>query len=104
MSDVVFEEIRGRSYVGETVRVDGKHFIDCHFNGCIMDFGATAPFKITGNGSATNVQWHFSENAGATIHVMRMLYQWGMRDTIEQMIAHIRGQGLADIPTDPRMN
>lgn len=79
--------------------MDGKHFIDCHFVNCIMEFGATAPFQMTGEGSANNVQWRFVEHAAATVEIMRLLYQMGQKTTVEQIIAHIRGQGLADMPT-----
>jgi hypothetical protein len=91
-----FELIKGKTFVNETIKVDGKRFDSCTFRGCVLQFGATAPFEMVGDGHLYDVQWQMVENAGATIHVLRLLNDMGMHDTIQQICDHIQGRGLAD--------
>ncbi len=98
MSEFQFKTIRGQTFSNQTVKVDGKRFIDCAFDGCIIQFGATAPFQIEGKSSIGNVQWSFVENAAATVHVMKLLWNMNQHDTIHQIFQHVTGTGLADLP------
>jgi hypothetical protein len=43
------EVISGKSFLNETVSLDGKVFVNCTFNNVILSFDGTAPFEISRN-------------------------------------------------------
>lgn len=102
--DPELELVRGRHFKGETVRMDGKDFRHCHFNGCILEFGATKRFNLFGDIQFDNNQWSFVDNAGETINVLTLLHQLGggMSVMVDQVCENIRGVGL--VSKNPDVN
>lgn len=48
MSDLV--AVHGKTFGrGEVVWLDGKHFVGCRFDGCIVGYAATGDFRFTGS-------------------------------------------------------
>jgi hypothetical protein len=41
--------ISGKTFANETVRLDGKVFVNCTFNNVILSFDGTAPFELSHN-------------------------------------------------------
>lgn len=81
------------SFKNSTVELDGKHFVDCTFNGCRLVFAAVSPVRMSGC-TFGNCSWHFTEAAALTLGFMASLYKVGGLgpQILEATFENIRGK------------
>lgn len=89
---MTLKEISKKEFGQEKVVLDGKHFVDCKFNGSTMEFGAKGPVGLV-SCQFSDVKWSFTGAASLTIHFMAGLYHGageGGRELVEDTFAKIR--------------
>jgi len=88
--------VADKVFHGATVNLDGKAFDRCTFKSCILEIGATAPFSANESVHFYDCQWSFVGPAGLIVEIIAAINMMpGMQDTFEQIVAYMRGEGLA---------
>jgi hypothetical protein len=65
------EEIRGKAFRAQTVRLDGKLFVNCDFENCLLTYGgATCEWENT---RFSNCQVVLDGAANNTLHILRTM-------------------------------
>jgi len=88
----------GRSYINQTVHLDGTRFEGCTFHGCTLVFRGEAPVQIV-ECHLERVKWRFEGPARDTLKFLSALYSGtgeGGRRTVEATFESIR---KGDLPT-----
>jgi hypothetical protein len=65
-------------YKNTRVQLDNNEFVECHFEGCTMEFSGLGPVSMIGC-KFTNVSWVFLGSAQHTLNFLHGLYH-GMGD------------------------
>jgi hypothetical protein len=78
------EAIIGRTYGAEVVRIDGKNFTDCKFDGTILEYagGTAGGFQ---NCSFSGIRISFVDAAGNTMNFLKAIYH-GFGEVGEAMV------------------
>jgi hypothetical protein len=86
------EQETGKTFINQTVRLDGTRFEDCAFHGCTLVFRGEQPVHIVGC-RLEDVKWRFDGPARHTLQFLSQLYQGtgeGGRRTVEATFESIR--------------
>jgi hypothetical protein len=79
-------------FVGGTVRLDNNEFINCSFEGCILEFSGEGVVSLVGC-KFSNVTWAFVGSAENTLRFLRGIYH-GMGEggtaVVESIFSDIR--------------
>jgi hypothetical protein len=91
------KNIANKNYGVERVIVDGKHFVNCTFNGTELVFTGKRGFSLTKNHFKTQPRISFDGNAALTINELIAMYSDdAFRPIIEITFENIKKQGLAN--------
>jgi len=89
------KDIANKKYGVERVVVDGKHFVNCTFDGTELVFKGGKGFSLSGNHFKTYPRISFDGNAALTIGEMIAMYgDEGFRPIIEATFENIKKEGL----------
>jgi hypothetical protein len=80
------------NFSNQEIVLDGREFRLCHFDNCMMKYGATRPVTLDGC-SFNNVRWEFVGAASDTVQFMSALYHGageGGIKLIEQTFENIK--------------
>lgn len=89
------KDIVNKSYGVERVTLDGKHFVNCTFDGTELIFTGKKGFSLTGNHFKTYPRISFDGNAALTIGELIALYSDdGFRPIVEATFDSIKKQGF----------
>lgn len=88
---------QGKAFRQEAIKLDGKHFVDCIFVDCIIQYAGTGPVRIDGDTHFTDCRWQLVGPAGAAIDFIRELAKLpGLEHLVDQMTRHITGGEIDD--------
>ena len=84
---------QGESY-GKSDRVElgGNEYVDCQFVGCELVFRG-GKVSITGNTLIQGCKWTFEDEAFNTVTMLKALYDAGLTQGVDLIIAAIRSSG-----------
>jgi hypothetical protein len=88
------ETISGRKFANETVHLDGREFIDCNFDRCLLIYSGGNAF-IFGNSPINACQFEFAGAALNTLLVLEMMRHTGMADLVDATLDAVR-RSMAD--------
>lgn len=83
--------IVGETFQDLTIRIDGKHYIDCTFQRCRMEY-AGGPPPVFESCTLIDVGWWFDESAGNTIAFLQSTFNTfgqGGKDIVIQMLRFV---------------
>ncbi len=83
--------IIGETFSDLTIRIDGKHYINCIFERCRMEY-AGGPPPVFDNCTLTDSGWWFDESAGNTIVFLQSMFNTfgkGGKDMVMQMLRFV---------------
>lgn len=96
------KQVVGERIVHKKIPLDGNNFKNCVIENCVLEFAGNAAFGFE-DCHVTDSQWTVVGVAGLTIEMLAKIAQMpGMQMFTEQVIAHIRGEGLASM--SPELN
>jgi hypothetical protein len=79
----------GKEFGVERITIDGKHFVQCKFNGTELIFLGEKPFGMTNN-TVISQEFKFEGKASFTLHALKALYN----DPGTRAIAELYIQGI----------
>jgi len=89
------KDIANKTYGVERVVVDGKHFVNCKFDGTELVFTGKKPMGFSKN-TMTNIRIKFEGNAALTTDALIAMYgDDGFRPIIEATLENIKKEGIA---------
>jgi hypothetical protein len=89
------KDVANKSYGVERVVIDGKHFVNCTFDGTELVFTGKRGFSLSGNHFKTNPRISFDGNAALTISELIAMYSDDVfRPIIEATFDNIKKRGL----------
>lgn len=89
---------RGRTFINETVALDGTRFEGCRFHGCTLVFRGEEPVQIV-ECTLEKVKWRFEGPARNTLRFLSAIYAGtgeGGRRTVEATFEAIRRGALPE--------
>lgn len=93
--------VRGRVFVDQAVRLDGRHFERCSFDGCVLEVGGAEVGTLTGC-SITRSGLAPVDAAEVTLQQLALLYaDPGFRDVVEGWLQDIRETYAREDPPVP---
>ena len=85
-------KIEKQQFKNQAVVLDGKEFIDCIFENCVLHYGGSAPYGANRT-KWINCGFQFINASAQTLQVMTALYAQGgeFRAIVENVIKEIQG-------------
>jgi hypothetical protein len=81
---------QGATFVGETIRLDGRTFIDCTFRECVLEIGGSAVFHLE-RPHFRDCDWVAVDSAAVAIVMLARLYQdHGVCPLVDTTLEEIR--------------
>ena len=81
--------ITGQKFAKSDIRLDGKYFVGCSFENCVLRFGGTEVFGFQ-NCTASNARFEFDGHAAAVLSALSVLYGSGFKSDVESLFQRIR--------------
>ena len=94
----------GKVYREKSLSLDGKHFEDCLFDRCRLDYAGDIPPVLT-NCSFENCEFSFSGKAAYTLAFLCGMHSGGFSAIVERTFQGIRDGAFMSVPvqdTNPR--
>lgn len=89
------KDIANKSYGVDRVVVDGKHFVNCTFDGTELVFKGEKGFSLTSNHFKTPPRISFDGNASLTVGELIAMYgDEGFRPIVDATFENIKKRGL----------
>ncbi len=85
-------QYEGKTFHGETIRLDNQEYENCTFIGCDLQYGGAGSVAFN-NCRFDNCRWSFVDAASNTLRFMGSLYHGlgqGGRDLMEDLFNSIR--------------
>jgi len=87
------ETIENRSFQNETIRLDGKNFLNCRFENVVLQYSGEGPFSLQGSQFHGHFQFMFDGPAARAVQALSAMYTgFGDRgrETVEMFFDSIR--------------
>lgn len=85
----MLEKIENETFQGQTLQLDGKHFNNCHFVRCILQYAGNAVVQLKKD-SFAECTFVFIDSARRTMQFISGLYQSGAKQLFEDIFEDIR--------------